>query len=183
MNLLIKIAIIGLVITPPAAMSQSEPDTSQAQALEASPCEQDDRFREFDFWVGEWNVHDADGNFVGENSITRAERGCVLVEKWRGVKGSTGISMNYLDKIRDEWVQIWHAAAGYQLEIRGGPTDEGMQLTGQVHYIGSGQTAPFRGLWTPLPDGRVRQYFEQSNDDGKTWEPWFEGFYARKSAD
>jgi hypothetical protein len=39
---------------------------------------------------------------------------------------------------------------------------------------------PFRGLWTPLPDGRVRQFFEQSNDGGETWVPWFEGFYTRK---
>ena len=164
-------------------MSQSEPVATQVEAPEPSPCEQEARFREFDFWVGEWDVHDADGNFVGENSITRAERGCVLIEEWRGAKGSTGISMNYLDRIRDEWVQIWHAAAGYQLEIRGGLTDEGMLLTGKVHYIGSGQTAAFRGLWTPLPDGRVRQYFEQSADDGATWQPWFEGFYSRKAID
>jgi hypothetical protein len=34
-----------------------------------------------------------------------------------------------------------------------------------------------------MPDGRVRQYFEQSNDDGATWEPWFEGFYTRKQSD
>ncbi len=183
MKTLIRLVIICLSIAQPAAMSQDGPDTSQAQVPKASPCEQDDRFHEFDFWVGEWDVHDADGNFLGENSITRAERGCVLMETWRGAKGSTGISMNYVDMIRDEWVQIWHASAGYQLEIRGGLTDEGMLLTGQVHYIGSGQTAPFRGLWTPLPDGRVRQYFEQSNDDGATWQKWFEGFYSRKSTD
>ena len=58
-----------------------------------------------------------------------------------------------------------------------------MLLSGTIHYIANGQTAPFRGLWTEMPDGRVRQYFEQSNDDGATWEPWFEGFYSRKSAD
>ena len=183
MKLLIKLSIFALSIVPLAALSQGEPDASQADAPTPSPCEQDARFHEFDFWVGERDVHDADGNFVGENSITRAERGCVLMEKWRGAKGSTGISMNYVDKFRDEWVQIWHASAGYQLEIRGGLTDEGMLLTGQVHYIDSGQTAPFRGLWTPLPDGRVRQYFEQSSDDGATWQPWFEGFYSRKSTD
>jgi hypothetical protein len=183
MKLLIQKVIFLVCIVPLAALSQGKADTSQAQAPQPSPCEQDNRFREFDFWVGEWDVHDADGNFVGENSITRAERGCVLLEEWRGVKGSTGISMNYVDRITDEWVQIWHAAAGYQLEIRGGLTDDGMRLSGKIHYIGSGQTAPFRGLWTPLPDGRVRQYFEQSNDDGATWQPWFEGFYSRKSAD
>jgi hypothetical protein len=58
-----------------------------------------------------------------------------------------------------------------------------MLLSGTIHYIANGQTAPFRGLWTPMPDGRVRQYFEQSNDDGATWEPWFEGFYSRKQSD
>lgn len=183
MKTLINNIILISFLMPLCATAESGADSAVAAETKPSPCEQHDRFREFDFWVGEWDVHDADGNFVGENSITRAERGCVLMEKWRGAKGSTGISMNYVDKFRDEWVQIWHASAGYQLEIRGGLTDEGMLLTGQVHYIDSGQTAPFRGLWTPLPDGRVRQYFEQSSDDGATWQPWFEGFYSRKSTD
>jgi len=31
-----------------------------------------------------------------------------------------------------------------------------------------------------LPDGRVRQFFEQSTDGGETWTTWFEGFYTRK---
>jgi hypothetical protein len=120
---------------------------------------------------------------VGENSIRREERGCLLTENWSGAKGSTGMSINYLDKVTDEWVQSWHAAGGYQIIIRGGLTDEGMLLSGTIHYIANGQTAPFRGLWTEMPDGRVRQYFEQSNDDGATWEPWFEWFYTRKQSD
>ena len=174
---------MSLLAFPLVAMSQTDPDASDAAAPKASPCEEDPRFREFDFWVGEWDVRDTNGAFVGENSISREESGCVLIENWSGAKGSTGMSINYLDKITDEWVQIWHAAGGYQIDIRGGLTAEGMLLTGTIHYIGSAKTAPFRGLWTPLPDGRVRQFFEQSNDDGKTWQPWFEGFYSRKPAD
>jgi hypothetical protein len=54
-----------------------------------------------------------------------------------------------------------------------------MLLEGQIHYTSNGITAPFRGLWTAQPDGRVRQFFEQSNDGGETWEPWFEGYYSR----
>ena len=91
------------------------------------------------------------------------------------------MSINYLDKVRGEWVQIWNDASGSQINIRGGITEEGMLLVGTIHYVASNSTLPFRGLWTPLPDGRVRQYFEQSSDDGATWASWFEGFYTRKS--
>ena len=90
------------------------------------------------------------------------------------------MSINYVDKITGEWVQIWNASGGSQINVRGGLTEEGMAMEGTIHYVANGTTAPFRALWTPLEDGRVRQYFEQSNDGGETWVPWFEGFYSRK---
>jgi hypothetical protein len=183
MNPLIKLIICMPMLLPVGALAQATGDSAASDASSLSPCESEARFREFDFWVGDWDVRDGSGTVVGENSIGRWEKGCVLVEQWRGVQGSTGMSINYLDRITGEWVQIWHAAGGYQIDIRGGLTEDGMLLRGTIHYIGTGQTAPFRGLWTPLPDGRVRQFFEQSNDDGATWEPWFEGFYSRQSAD
>lgn len=152
-------------------------------SIQAFPCEHDESFSEFDFWVGEWDVHVAGGTFAGSNVIQRAERGCVLLENWTNASGGTGSSINYVDKISGEWVQIWNDASGSQINIRGGLTDEGMLLTGTIHYVANGKTAPFRGLWTPLPDGRVRQFFEESSDAGETWSPWFEGFYTRKPAD
>ncbi len=149
---------------------------------QAFPCEYDDKFTEFDFWLGSWDVHIASGQLVGSNRIERAERGCVLTEHWTNAAGGTGMSINYVDKTTDEWVQIWNAAGGTQIDIRGGLTDDGMRLIGKIHYVANGTTADFRGLWAPLPDGRVRQFFEQSNDGGESWAPWFEGFYTRKSA-
>lgn len=147
------------------------------------PCEQDAAFAAFDFWVGSWDVHTADGKFAGTNDIERAQRGCVLIENWSSAGGGSGTSINYLDKTTDEWVQIWNDGSGSQINIRGGMTGDGMLLVGTIHYVTNGTTMGFRGLWTPLPDGRVRQFFEQSNDDGETWSPWFEGFYSRKLAD
>jgi hypothetical protein len=93
------------------------------------------------------------------------------------------MSINYLDTKSDEWVQFWIAAGGYYIDYRGGMTDDGMSLKGIIHTFSSGKTSPFRGLWTALPDGRVRQFFEISSDDGETWVTWFEGFYTRKAAD
>ena len=163
---------------------QAEYDALVAEmSVQAFPCEHDELFAEFDFWVGEWDVHVAGGTFAGSNVIRRAERGCVLLENWTNASGGTGSSINYVDKITGEWVQIWNDASGSQINIRGGMTDEGMLLTGTIHSVANGKTAPFRGLWTPLPDGRVRQAFEQSPDEGKSWSPWFEGFYTRQPAD
>ena len=152
-----------------------------AMSERAFPCRYDDAFRAFDFWLGEWDVHVASGQYAGRNSIRSEESGCVISEHWVSATGSTGSSINYLDKRSGEWVQVWNAEGGSQIDIRGGMTDEGMRLNGQIHYVGSGTTADFRGLWTPLEDGRVRQFFEQSNDGGETWAPWFEGFYTRRT--
>jgi hypothetical protein len=155
---------------------------AQAQAPQF-PCENDARFSEFDFWIGEWDVHVASGNFAGSNVISSPYRSCVLIERWTSASGGGGMSINYLDHQSDEWVQVWNDASGSQISIRGGLTDEGMLLVGTIHYVASDTTAPFRGLWTPLPDGRVRQFFEQYDAEKDTWTPWFEGFYTRKSGD
>ncbi len=152
-------------------------------SVAAYPCEHNEAFSEFDFWIGQWDVHGVGGAYAGSNVIKRAQRGCVLIENWSSASGGSGMSINYLDKISGEWVQVWNDASGSQINIRGGMTEEGMLLVGTIHYVTSNSTSPFRGLWTLLPDGRVRQFFEQSADDGETWTTWFEGFYTRKSVD
>ena len=165
-----KYLIILVISLSGIASAQDQP---QAPVF---PCEDDERFAEFDFWVGDWDVHTKDGTFAGHNRIAKAENGCVLVETWSGASGGTGMSINYFEHSSGEWVQIWNAAGGTQIDIRGGLTDDGMLLVGKIHYIANATTADFRGLWTLLDDGRVRQFFEQSNDGGESWVPWFEGF-------
>lgn len=150
---------------------------------QAFPCEHDPAFTTFDFWLGDWDVHAANGTYAGSNTIERAEHGCVLIEKWSSASGGTGTSINYLDGMSGEWVQVWNDAGGSQINIRGGMSEDGMRLSGTIHYLNNGTTAAFRGLWAPLPDGRVRQFFEQQSADGETWTPWFEGFYSRKAAE
>jgi hypothetical protein len=152
-----------------------------AISARAFPCEQDPAFRAFDFWVGDWDVHLADGSLAGVNRITREQHGCILVEDWHSASGNTGMSINYLDKANGEWVQVWNDAGGNQITIRGGPTESGMRLEGTIHYVTGDQTLPFRGLWTTLPDGRLRQFFEQADENGANWTPWFEGFYTSRA--
>ena len=60
--------------------------------LVAAPCENDEAFRAFDFWLGDWVVHGPAGNVAGHNRIERSQRGCVLVENWTSATGGTGTS-------------------------------------------------------------------------------------------
>jgi hypothetical protein len=155
--------------------------TASAQPLPA-PCSTE-KFAEFDFWLGAWEVRTADGKLAGSNRIEKAHNGCAINEFWTGAQGGTGSSVNYRDGRSGEWVQVWNSDNGIQIDIRGGLTEHGMRLVGTIHYVTNGNTFPFRGLWTPLDDGRVRQFFEQSSDGGETWAPWFEGFYRRQPDD
>ncbi|MGD8977245.1 MAG: tetratricopeptide repeat protein [Gammaproteobacteria bacterium] len=141
-----------------------------------APCLVDPVFRQFDFWIGDWEVKGGDGTVFGRNSISSEEQGCVLVERWTGAGGNTGQSINYYDGIAREWVQVWNGL-GIQIHMRGGLSDGSMILVGDILYLASGDRRAFRGTWTPLDGGVVRQFFEESADDGETWSTWFEGFY------
>jgi hypothetical protein len=133
----------------------------------------------FDFWVGEWTVHDSKGNLAGHNQITRIENGCALREQWRSVQGGSGQSLNWYNPASGDWHQLWVDGGASIIDIRGGIKDGSMVLSGTITYLQSGQIAPFSGTWTPLEDGRVRQFFQQQ-DAGGEWQTWFDGYYRRK---
>jgi tetratricopeptide (TPR) repeat protein len=141
-----------------------------------NPCRYNPRAREFDFWVGRWRVVDGNGVEQGVNRIEKAEGDCVLIERWAGRTGGTGMSMNFYDPGQEQWRQLW-ISSGTIIDIAGGMKDGSMVLEGTSWYHGSGEKRPFRGIWTPREDGVVRQYFEESTDGGATYAPWFEGFY------
>jgi hypothetical protein len=147
-----------------------------AVAAAGNPCDSVPH-RAFDFWVGDWVVTLADGREAGRNRIERDQAGCVLVERWQGAAGGSGLSMNYYDRAAGVWRQVWISPQS-QIDLSGGMSAISMELEGTITYLDDGRSLPFRGTWTPLDDGRVRQYFEESREPGQ-WTPWFEGFYRR----
>lgn len=153
---------------------------AQEPAARPLPCETDTRHAGFDFWVGHWDVFLADGRKAGSNVIAKTESGCLLVEHWTGAGGSSGTSMNYFDPVAAQWVQVWVSGDRTIIDIRGGLHQGSMLLVGTIKDAANPDGARFRGTWTLLDDGRVRQFFEQSTDAGATWTPWFEGFYVKQ---
>jgi hypothetical protein len=162
------LALLLLMLLPEAATRAQAPPVICTEA----------RFRDFDFWVGHWRVTTADEALAGENTITLEQGGCVLVEKWRSARGGTGQSLNYYDPVARAWKQRW-VGLGLILEMQGGLREGVMVLEGPLHYVREQRTTLLRGTWSRLEDGRVRQLFEESEDRGRSWKTWFDGFYAR----
>jgi hypothetical protein len=141
------------------------------------PCEGVPASRAFDFWVGNWEVRLADGTLVGHNRITKQDGGCTLLEQWSGAGGSSGTSVNYFQPSREQWRQVWVGSGGTLIDIAGGPADGAMRLEGTIEYVAQDRLVAFRGTWTELPDGRVRQFFEEFDIGTNTWRVWFDGYY------
>jgi tetratricopeptide (TPR) repeat protein len=143
------------------------------------PC-QTAEFRQFDFWVGDWDVHNPAAQKVGDNLVTREQDGCLLVEHWKSVRGiESGTSFNYFD-IRDKkWHQIYFdnsGNAGAYPPIAGSLVDNKMVL------ISDEKESPiFRWTWYLLSPGKVRQMAEQSDDQQKSWRIIWDSIYVNKA--
>ncbi|HSM38608.1 MAG TPA: hypothetical protein VK838_04680 [Candidatus Limnocylindrales bacterium] len=137
--------------------------------------------REFDFWLGSWEVRSPDGEIVGHNRITRVADGCGLREQWRGVRGLRGTSLNAWSADRVAWHQTWVDSSGTVLLLDGGLRNGSMVLEGQLPASGQpGGRVHHRISWSLVAGDhdRVRQLWETSAD-GTSWEIAFDGRYRR----
>jgi hypothetical protein len=134
--------------------------------------------REFDFWIGEWEVYEGE-NLAGRNTIEPILGGCVLQENWRGESGSAGSSFNFYNSQTKKWQQFWVWRNGTTLELEGKFHDGKMILEGESTNR-EGKAILNRITWYDNPDGTVRQHWEVSKDQGKSWETAFDGLYKKQ---
>ena len=151
--------------------------TSAAQAAPPAPCS-DAQHRQFDFWIGDWQVHTPDGKFAGLNRITREYAGCVIHEHYATGKGYSGESLNMYDAARKVWHQTWVDDSGTLLALEGRWDGKSMVLEGLAPGP-NGDLAKQRITWTPNADGSVRQLWESADAKG-AWTVAFDGRYTKK---
>ena len=156
-----------------------------AAADEIARCRDIEAAHAIDFWIGDWDVADGEGATQGTNRIRSILDGCAIIEEWTGASGFKGRSLFYFDSWLSQWRQVWITAVpqrpGSFKEKRmiERLTDGGVRFQGEImvspeHYVLD------RTTLRPLPDGRVHQHIEWSNDDGKNWQTSFEGYYSRR---
>jgi len=143
-------------------------------------CHEPER-RQFDFWLGEWEVRQPDGTLVGRNTISLLFGGCALREEWRGESGHRGGSLNAWSPQRGSWHQTWVDSSGLTLLLDGGMRDGSMVMEGDAALPdGDGRVVRHRITWSVVdgnPDS-LRQHWEAATEEG-TWETLFDGRYSR----
>ena len=169
-----------LILIAASVRAQSTaPSPAPAATPQARPCVTP-LHRQFDFWIGRWDVIDPAGRFAGANRITAIDRGCALHESWSSAAGGyTGQSLNSLGPDR-KWRQTWVDSSGLRLELTGGLVGASMVLEGDTPS--NDPKAPptkNRITWTPENPNLVRQHWETSTDLGRTWATAFDGRYHR----
>src|SRR5262249_15005317 len=126
--------------------------------------------RQFDFWVGSWDVFDAkSGERAGQSLIEKLYGGCVLRENW-SEPGFTGGSLNIYAAIDHKWHQTWMDQSGALREFVGGIDGGKMILVAKSALRQDpAHNVLVRMTFTPNADGSVRQFSDYSKDDGATW--------------
>jgi hypothetical protein len=137
--------------------------------------------RQFDFWLGEWDVTTPLGTPAGTNRVERILDGCALQEHWEASDGSKGTSLSSYDAVARKWRQTFVDDTGQVLVLEGEFKEGKMVLQGEK-AMGRQKGALQRISWQLVPGDKVRQRWDISQDDGKTWSVLFEGLYTKRKA-
>jgi hypothetical protein len=157
-------------------------DDAEFQKLveKMAPCRSPE-YRQFDFWVGDWDVSAPNGPSVGHNVVKLEQDGCLLVEHWTASSGGqTGTSFNYYDVRDKRWHQLYIDNSG---DAGAFPAMAGNLVDGKMVLLTDEKQTPVsRWTWYVLEPGKVRQMAEQSSDGQKTWNIVWDSVYAKGEA-
>ena len=125
--------------------------------------------RQFDFWVGDWDVYRTDTDqLIARSLIEKLYAGCAVRENWMPVGGTGGGSLNSWRPAEMKWRQTWTDSGNNWNEYAGGIEGGLMVLTGTSAKAG-GTRVPARMTYEAKADGSVVQTGYQSSDGGKSW--------------
>ena len=148
----------------------------------AYPCMSLPEARQFDFWLGEWDVYQTSNPSVktGFNKITMQSTGCVVLESWESAGPHSGVSINYFDPTTKTWKQKWAGSGQDITEFYDGKYEDGAMRFKWDPPSASGSKPVGRLTFTNMEPGKVRQHSEFSTDNGTTWQTAYDFVYIRR---
>lgn len=149
-----------------------------AQNETSIPCSSPE-YAQFDFWVGNWDVYDANDKLIGHNNVVRVPNACAIQENWSSeTSKSEGTSYNYYNKTDNSWNQVWIDNSGFSLELKGHFKNNAMVL--KSNLIKSNKCNYYNLItWTKNNDGSVTQVWDYINENHKKIKEVFRGIYKK----
>jgi len=151
----------------------------------ARPCAFTPESRQFDFWIGDWEVHDNQRGhaLAGTSHVDLILGECVIFENWSGVFGGHGKSLNAWNGACGCWQQSWMDDAGnVTLYSDGHLVNDALVLVADKDRPAA-RGGVRRLSFFNLGKDRVRQLAESSTDGGHTWVTTYDLDYVRKTPD
>jgi tetratricopeptide (TPR) repeat protein len=156
-------------------------DSMKEQAAPCKYTKKNPEYRQFDFWVGQWDVYGKGGALVGHSEVKLILGDCVINENWTDGTGGEGKSYNKYNAPLKRWEQYWVDQYGSTTHYVGNL--EGSNMVYLADGFGpKGEPQKQRMTFFPLPGDKVRQFGETSTDGGKTWTTSYDLTYVRRQS-
>lgn len=140
------------------------------QAASPPPACETAEHKQFDFWVGKWDVYRSDtGQLVAHSLIEKLYGGCAIRENWTPINGiGAGGSLNSYRPEEKRWRQVYTGSGNGWADYVGGMDGDAMVIRG-TQSMPNGSRTPVRITYKRGEGGSVLQIGEQSGDGGTTW--------------
>lgn len=151
-----------------------------------SPCGSNPVYRQFDFWVGEWEAFGLKGKKAGDSKISIMLDSCVVLEEWTSASKQGGItftgkSFNNYNAATGQWQQTWvDNVGGSTAYLQGKFENKRISFLTQPFPVSKDSMAVRRLSFFDLGPNKVRQWGEISKDNGTTWVTEYDLEYRRK---
>lgn len=156
----------------------------QAQKL---PCS-NPVYRQFDFWVGDWEAFGMKGAKAGDSKISIILDSCVVLEEWTSAGTQQGLrfagkSYNTYNNVTKQWQQTWVDNTGGSTEyLEGVYSDNKIVFKSRPFKFKKDSFAVRKLTFYKLSSDKVRQHGEISKDDGSSYVTEYDLEYRRKTA-
>jgi hypothetical protein len=138
------------------------------QSSAPGPCDTSGH-RQFDCWVGDWDVYRTDKDqLVAHSKIEKLYGGCAIRENWMPFTGPSGGSLNSFRVKSGDWVQVWTDASNALNEYRGRWNGRLIDFEG-VSRDASDSVTRVRMTYEPKADGSVVQTGYNWDDKSGGW--------------
>jgi hypothetical protein len=151
-----------------------------------TPCTSDPVYRQFDFWIGDWEVYAKNGKKAGDSKIELILDSCIILENWKSASSRNGLyysgkSFNTYNSSTKQWQQTWVDNMGGTTEFLEGYYDNNKMIFRTKPFQVAKDTLAVRKLtFYNLGPNKVRQHSEISKDNQATWTTEYDLEYRRK---